>query len=179
MCGYFNLGLGNTYCGADAEAGLRLRAGADARAVRAARAAPTPHEAGCALKRPVLTVCTSCRTDEAWDGESFFRALKRARKERGLKPLFKLKQTRCLGGCDTPCNAQLKGKGRPTLELTWLHGEDDVEALLDGAVRFSEAEGTAHPRRPEAPRTARRGAQPVTSVTRFAGGSPSRAPSCA
>jgi predicted metal-binding protein len=90
------------------------------------------------MKRPVLSVCTSCRTDDAWDGRSFFDALKARRAERGLKPLFKLKEADCLSGCDTPCNAQLYGKGRPTLDVTWLQG-GDVEALLDGACRYAEA----------------------------------------
>jgi predicted metal-binding protein len=94
-----------------------------------------------AHRRPVLRVCSSCRSDESWDGESFFRALKQARRERGLKPMLKLKEVNCLGGCDTPCNAQLRAKGKPTLELTWLHGVADVDALLDGAVRYANAGG--------------------------------------
>src|SRR4051794_1007958 len=91
------------------------------------------------MKRPVLRVCTSCRTDESWDGRSFFAALKAGRREKGLKAIFKLRDTDCLDGCDTPCNAQLHGEGRPTIEVTWLDGIADVDALLEGACRYAKA----------------------------------------
>lgn len=91
------------------------------------------------MKRPVLKVCVSCfGDDDRLSGERFFKRLKKERKERGLKPLFKLEAVRCLGGCDTPCNAKLKGDGRPTLERTWLHARNDVAALLDAAARYAQ-----------------------------------------
>ena len=93
------------------------------------------------MKRPVLEICSHCRTDEAWDGWSFFLAVKQERKARSLKPVLKLKETKCLGGCDAPCNAELYGKGRPTLRMTWLHGEHDVGPLLEAAVRYAESDG--------------------------------------
>lgn len=93
------------------------------------------------MKRPVLAVCTRCRSDDAVDGESFFEALRRARKEKGYKPLFKLKESGCLKGCDTPCNAVLSGKEKETLFITWLDGEEDVDALLEGAARYARAQG--------------------------------------
>lgn len=93
------------------------------------------------MKRPVLEICSRCRTDETWDGGSFFLAVKQARKARGLKEVLKLKETKCLGGCDTPCNAELYGKGRPTLRVTWLHGTRDVEPLLEAAVRYAQGGG--------------------------------------
>jgi predicted metal-binding protein len=93
------------------------------------------------VKRPVLEICSRCRTDEEWDGWSFFLALKEERKARALKPVLKLKETKCLGGCDTPCNAELYGKGRPTLRITWLHGVADVVPLLEGARRYAESTG--------------------------------------
>lgn len=101
------------------------------------------------MKRPVLSICSSCSSDEAWDGESFFAAVKAERKARGLKPLLKLRDESCLGGCDTPCNAELKAKGRPRLRLTWLHGVDDVNALLDGATAY--AGGDDNPKLPGRP----------------------------
>lgn len=103
------------------------------------------------MSRPVLKVCVSCTTDEEWGGQSFFDALKAARKEQGLKPLFKLKAVDCLGGCDTPCNAQLKGEDMPKLDVTWLHGENDVQALLDGACRYVKARGARTHRALELP----------------------------
>lgn len=93
------------------------------------------------MKRPVLEICSRCQTDEEWDGWSFFLAVKRERKARGLKPVLKLEETKCLGGCDTPCNAELHGKGRPTLRMTWLHGIDDVAPLLDAAARYAQGGG--------------------------------------
>lgn len=95
------------------------------------------------MKRPVLSICSSCRTDEGWVGESFFRAVKRERKARDLKAVFKLEAVKCLGGCDTPCNAELFGKGRPTLLVTWLHAESDVVPLIDAMCRYAASSGKA------------------------------------
>ncbi|MBX7098844.1 MAG: DUF1636 domain-containing protein [Myxococcaceae bacterium] len=90
------------------------------------------------MKRPVLKVCVSCfGDDDRLSGERFFKRLKKERRERGLKPLFKLEPVRCLGGCDTPCNAKLKAEGRPTFERTWLHAKHDVAALVDAAARYA------------------------------------------
>lgn len=91
------------------------------------------------MKRPTLFVCTRCRPDDArTDPIAFFAALKKARKQRGLKPLFKLKESGCQRGCDTPCNATLEGKKRPTVALTWLDAREDVEALLNAAKRYAK-----------------------------------------
>jgi len=101
------------------------------------------------MKRPVLAVCTSCRTDERWDGSTFFKALKRERKARGLKPVFKLKESGCLGGCDTPCNAELYAKGRERALRTWLHGEDDVQPLIEAVRRWAQGDAAVElPGRP-------------------------------
>lgn len=91
------------------------------------------------MKRPTLLVCTSCESDDAGgDGQAFFEAVKQARKDQKLKPWFRLKEARCLDGCDTPCNARLKGGERETVVLTWLDARDDVQQLLDAAKRYSQ-----------------------------------------
>jgi predicted metal-binding protein len=90
------------------------------------------------MKRPTLSVCISCDSDEErGSGEAFFERLKEARKAQGLKLWFRLKRTRCLDGCDTPCNARLEGKKRELLELTWLDGIDDVQPLLQAAKEYA------------------------------------------
>lgn len=94
------------------------------------------------MKRPVLAICSSCSSDEEWDGASFFAAVKAERNLRGLKPLIKVKEESCLDGCDTPCNAELRAKGRPTLRMTWLHGTDDVTPLIEAAKKYAEGSDT-------------------------------------
>jgi len=91
------------------------------------------------VSRPTLQVCTRCESDDAGgDGQAFFDALKAARKAQQLKRWFKLKESDCLGGCDTPCNARLKGAERPTVQRTWLDAREDVQPLLDAAVRYAQ-----------------------------------------
>ena len=91
------------------------------------------------MKRPTLTVCTSCESDDArGDGQAFYDQLKAARKEQKLKPWFRLREASCLDGCDTPCNARLKGGEREQVILTWLDARDDVQPLLDAAKRYSQ-----------------------------------------
>ena len=90
------------------------------------------------MKRATLSICTSCRFEDARaDPIAFFARLKASRKAQGLKPWFRLKESRCLRGCDTPCNARLEAKRRKTIDLTWLDALDDVEALLDAAKRYA------------------------------------------
>ncbi len=91
------------------------------------------------MKRPTLQVCTSCEADDAGGhGQTFFDQLKAGRKVQNLKAWFRLKEVKCLDGCDTPCNARLKGRDRQTVVLTWLDARDDVQPLLDAAKRYSE-----------------------------------------
>ncbi len=91
------------------------------------------------MKRPTLFVCTSCESDGAGgDGQAFFDELKSARKAQKLKPFFRLKEVRCLDGCDTPCNARLKGGDRKSVLMTWLDAREDVQPLLDAAKRYAE-----------------------------------------
>lgn len=90
------------------------------------------------MKRPTLQVCTSCAADDdRGDGPALFERLKEARKAQGLKPFFRLKEVDCLDGCDTPCNARLKGKDREAVWLTWLDAVDDVQPLLDAAQQYA------------------------------------------
>ncbi len=91
------------------------------------------------MTRPTLLICTSCESDDAGgDGQAFFEQLKAARKAQKLKPFFRLKEARCLDGCDTPCNARLKGPGRPPVFVTWLDAREDVQHLLDAAKRYAQ-----------------------------------------
>lgn len=91
------------------------------------------------VKRPTLTICTSCESDDArGSGEDLYLRLKEARKEQKLKSVFKLEECRCLRGCDTPCNALLEGKKRKTIALTWLDAITDVQPLIDAAKTYSE-----------------------------------------
>ena len=91
------------------------------------------------MKRPTLMICTSCESDDVrGDGQAFYDQLKAARKEQKLKPWFRLKEARCLDGCDTPCNARLKGGERDEVILTWLDARDDVQPLLNAAKRYAE-----------------------------------------
>ena len=94
------------------------------------------------MKRPVLFICVDCST-EANDapGNALFRAVKKERRKRGLKPLLKVEKARCLDRCDTPCNAELREKHKPTLQITRLDCGRDAVALLEAAVRYAEAEG--------------------------------------
>lgn len=89
--------------------------------------------------RCVLKVCVSCEADDEPLGERLFKRLKKARKAQGLKPLVRLKEIRCLGGCDTPCNVRLDGEDKKRLDLTWLDPDRDVDALLDAAVRHQKS----------------------------------------
>jgi predicted metal-binding protein len=91
------------------------------------------------VKRPTLLICTSCESDDArGDGRAFFEELKAARKAQKLKPWFRLKEAKCLDGCDTPCNARMKGGDREKVIRTWLDARDDVQPLLDAARRYAE-----------------------------------------
>jgi predicted metal-binding protein len=88
-------------------------------------------------------VCTSCSSDDAGgDGQAFYDHLKAARKEQGLKPWFRLKPAKCLDGCDTPCNARIKGGDREKVVRTWLDAREDVQPLLDAARRYAETGDT-------------------------------------
>ena len=96
------------------------------------------------MKRPTLMVCTSCESRRAsGDGQAFFDRLKAARKLQQLKPWFRLKEVDCLDGCDTPCNARLKGSDREKVELTGLDAREDVQELLDASKRYAET-GEVH-----------------------------------
>jgi predicted metal-binding protein len=93
-------------------------------------------------KRPVLGICVECTNGEGDPvGESLFRAVKKERKKRDLKALFKIEALDCLDRCEMPCNAQLRGKKKPTLELTELDAARDAVPLLEAMVRYAEAEG--------------------------------------
>lgn len=100
------------------------------------------------MKRPTLQICTRCASDDdRGDGPAFFDRLRAARKEQNLKPFFRLKEVDCLDGCDTPCNARLKGKDRDAVFLTWLDARDDVQPLLDAAKAYAKGSPARFPGR--------------------------------
>jgi predicted metal-binding protein len=94
------------------------------------------------MKRPVLGICVDCGTrDDDALGKTLFKAVKKERRKRELKSVFKVEPLRCLDRCDIPCNAQLRGKHKPTLELTELDARRDAVPLLDAMVRYAQTEG--------------------------------------
>ncbi len=93
------------------------------------------------MKRPILGICSECGIKKADSlGKLLFRAVKKERKRRGLKPVFKVEKLSCLDRCDRPCNAELRGKHKPTLQLTELDAKRDVVPLVEAAMRYAEAE---------------------------------------
>ncbi len=91
------------------------------------------------MKRPTLFICTGCESDTAsGDGQALYDRLRSERKAQGLKPFFRLKEAKCLDGCDTPCNARLKSEDHKSVWITWLDASDDVAPLLAAAKRYAE-----------------------------------------
>lgn len=69
-----------------------------------------------------IGICGDCGTKQDPSlGKTLFRAVKKERKKRGLKSVLKVEKRSCLDRCDTPCNAELSGKRRPTLQLSLIH----------------------------------------------------------
>ena len=114
----------------------------DAEAPAAPQSAVTPSERSeaAALARRV-TVCTTCdRYDlaapEPSHGARFAAALRQEAERRGVS--VAIDAVDCLDGCRSPCNAALRGRGKPMVRLTALT-DADAGAVLDLVDRFVAA----------------------------------------
>lgn len=84
------------------------------------------------MPRPTLTICTGCD-----GGEALYERVRKLRKARDLKDVFKVDETRCLNLCSWPCNAQLEGKKRSTYVRSELDPKRDVEGLVQAACDYA------------------------------------------
>jgi predicted metal-binding protein len=103
--------------------------------------AVSPPDAAAPLRR--VTVCTTCdRYDldapEPSRGARFATALRQEAERRGV--LVAIEAVDCLDGCRSPCNAALRGRGKPLVRLTALT-EADAGAVLDLADRHATVSG--------------------------------------
>ncbi len=87
------------------------------------------------MSRPVLSICERCEQSRSSSGEALIDAVKRLRRDRGLKELFKVEAVRCLKCCDQPCAIELAGKKRSTCTRVDLC-VDDAERLVDATVAY-------------------------------------------
>ena len=88
------------------------------------------------MSRVLLTICERCEQTRSSTGEALYEAVRRLRRERGLKPLFKVQQTHCLKCCDQPCALELSGNKRSTytrVDVTI----NDAAAVVDAAVLYA------------------------------------------
>ncbi|MDP2342401.1 MAG: DUF1636 family protein [Deltaproteobacteria bacterium] len=88
------------------------------------------------MSRVVLSICERCEQTKTSTGEALYEAVRRIRRERGLKELFKLEPVRCLKCCDQPCALELSGKKRSTYTRVDV-GVDDAAAVVDAAVLYA------------------------------------------
>ena len=83
------------------------------------------------MSRPLLLICTRCE-----DGDDVYERVKKLRKQRELKEVFKLEEVRCLDLCDSPCTMQLEGKKRSTIARVGL-SKRDAEQIVDVACAYA------------------------------------------
>ena len=88
------------------------------------------------MSRVLLSVCERCEQSRSSTGEALLEAVKRLRRERGLKEVFKVEGVRCLKCCDQPCALELSGKKRSTYTRVDV-GIDDAAAVVDAAVLYA------------------------------------------
>lgn len=84
----------------------------------------------------VLSICERCEQTKPSTGEALYEAVRRIRRERGLKEVFKLEAVRCLKCCDQPCALELSGKKRSSYTRIDV-AADDVVAVVDAAVLYA------------------------------------------
>jgi predicted metal-binding protein len=77
-------------------------------------------------------ICTKCE-----DGDELFDRVKKIRKQRELKEVFKVEEVRCLDLCNGPCAIQLEGKKRSTIARVEL-SKKDAEAIVDAACGYAK-----------------------------------------
>ncbi len=96
-----------------------------------------------------ITICTTCRNEATREhkegaptGEAF---LEQVRAQVGSAPI-RVRGTACLMGCNHGCNSAISDSGKLTYVLGRFDGtEEDAEALVDYARKFSESESGAVP----------------------------------
>lgn len=81
-------------------------------------------------------MCERCEQSRSSTGEALLEAIKRIRRERGLKDLFKVEAVHCLKCCDQPCALELSGKRRSTYTRVDV-GVDDAEAVVEAAQLYA------------------------------------------
>ena len=84
------------------------------------------------MARPVLTICTRCER-----GDELLERVKRLRRERELRDVFKVDEVHCLGVCE-PGVIQLEGKKRSTYLRSRVHAKHDVERVVDAACAYAK-----------------------------------------
>ncbi|MEW5740275.1 MAG: DUF1636 family protein [Myxococcota bacterium] len=95
------------------------------------------------MSRPTLFICRRCEAvtgDERDSGEALYQAVKALRRERDLKPVFRVEGVKCLGLCDQPCAVEYEGKKRSTYARILVHSRKDVEAVVEAAVAYAALE---------------------------------------
>ena len=88
------------------------------------------------MSRVVLSICERCEQSPSSTGEHLYEAVRRLRRERGLKEVFKVEAVRCLKCCDQPCALELSGKKRSTYTRVDVDADDAV-AVVDAAVLYA------------------------------------------
>lgn len=83
------------------------------------------------MARPLLTICTRCDR-----GDELLERVRRLRKERGLRDVFKVDDAHCLGVC-APCVVQLEGKKRSTYLRSRIHAKHDAERVIEAACAYA------------------------------------------
>ena len=84
----------------------------------------------------MLSICERCEQSRTSTGEILYEAVRRIRRERALKELFKVEAVRCLGCCDQPCALELSGKKRSTYTRVDVVAAD-AAAVVDAAVLYA------------------------------------------
>lgn len=94
-------------------------------------------------RTPLVSICVRCedeRESDAGRGEDLYDAVKKLRKRWGLKDVFDLEATKCMGLCDSPCNVIFEGKKRSTYTRTQVHAVREVEAVVQAARAYAALE---------------------------------------
>jgi predicted metal-binding protein len=83
------------------------------------------------MSRPTLFICRRCE-----GGETLHERVRALRKAYELKPLFKVRDVKCLKGCDGPCAVLLKGQKRSTYLRVEVRPTDAV-ALVEACAHYA------------------------------------------
>lgn len=89
---------------------------------------------------PLISICRRCEDDderEEGNGERLYQEVKALRKQQGLKDVFDLEGTDCLGLCRSPCNVMFEGKKRSTYLRTQVHAVLEAAAVVEAACAYA------------------------------------------